>query len=121
MWIELILFGITYLLVKLIFSLNWRRNHFSSFVRRGIPGPKPNFWFGNWIEFRSAANKNDLLDQWLKEYGPVFGYYFGQHRFIVVKDLQIIQEACLKNSGILRNRSPFALNSRYFKDSLIGK
>jgi hypothetical protein len=120
MWTELLVFGIAYMIARLIFSLVRRRHHYASFVRRSIPGPKPNLLFGNWLSYRRTANKNDLIDKWLNEYGSVFGYYLGDHRFIVAKDLQLVQEAFLKNSGILRNRNPFALDSRYFKDSLIG-
>lgn len=121
MWIEISVFLLTYILVKLFFTIRDRRRHFNSFASRGIPGPKPDLIFGNWLSYRSSTNRNDLMEEWFRKYGSIFGYYLGGHRYIVVKDLDLIQEAFLKNSAKLRNRNPFAVDSRYFIDSLIGK
>ena len=121
MWIEIFAFLATYTLVKLFFTIRERRRHLNSFALRGIPGPKPNLLFGNWLPYRRSANRNDLIEEWFQKYGPIFGYYVGGHRFIVVKELDLIQQAFLKHSASLRNRNPYAVDSRYFIDSLIGK
>lgn len=89
--------------------------------RRDIPGPEPDIFLGNFREIKKNRNKNDTLERWSKQYGNLVGYFFGRKRYIMMTDLDMINQVFIKNVKSFYNREDFALDAKYLIDSVIGK
>lgn len=77
--------------VSLTFLWIRRRNKkFSVFSDNGIPGPKPNFWLGNTIDFAQKRENFEL--ECRNKYGNVFGFFLGPKPFLVVSDQNLIKK-----------------------------
>ncbi|CAN8007570.1 unnamed protein product, partial [Ixodes pacificus] len=74
----------------------WRQKTFSYFKDLGIPGPKPNLFWGNLREY----HEKDLFQtvkKWCKQYGDVFGFYNGDAPMLVVRDFEFLEYVFVKN------------------------
>ncbi|XP_022249126.1 cytochrome P450 3A24-like [Limulus polyphemus] len=93
------MFGtVTIALFSILFTI-WilrRRKHFSSFLKLGIPGPKPNLLFGNMWEMYWKGPLPCLQD-WIDQYGNVFIYFFGLRPVLVVMDLDLLKQIQIKD------------------------
>lgn len=89
--------------------------------RRSIPGPKPNIWWGNFWEIKGNPNKNVTIEKWVKQYGEIFGYYYGRKRFILLTNLEMVNSVFIRNVKKFYNREDFPLDAKYIEESLIGK
>lgn len=100
------------------------KTHLINFIihlcRRGIPGPEPTIWLGNYSEYKKNKNKTVALERWSKQFGKVFGYYYGRKRYICLTDLDMISEVFIKNMKLFYNREDFALDAKYLVDSVLG-
>lgn len=76
---------------------------------------------GNFREIKKNRNKNDTLERWSKQYGNLVGYFFGRKRYIMMTDLDMINQVFIKNVKSFYNREDFALDAKYLIDSVIGK
>ena len=83
------------------------------FQRLGIPGPKvDNFFFGNspalWRDDRHL-----VINQWVKEFGPVFGYYEGPSPVLVIADASMAETFLSKQSSQFTGRyvTPFQVDA----------
>ncbi|XP_067125830.1 cytochrome P450 3A4-like isoform X5 [Centruroides vittatus] len=79
-----------------------RKQKMSLFQRYGIPGPKPNFFFGNLIEFNKDRDR--CIGKWLKQYGKIFGFYLGAKPFFVCNDVEFLKLVQIKDNYNFRNR-----------------
>ncbi|KAL3863942.1 hypothetical protein ACJMK2_005663 [Sinanodonta woodiana] len=61
-----------------------------------IPGPKPNFLFGNLLSFWRKSLHRSYQD-WAKEYGKTFGYFEGPSPVLVTSDVDLLHEVLVKN------------------------
>lgn len=68
------------------------------FKKRGIKGPKPEFFFGNFREIRKNKNYSEVIREWTRQYGKTFGYFEGHLPVIVTSDLEIIQQVFIKQT-----------------------
>ncbi|KAH7949642.1 hypothetical protein HPB49_013170 [Dermacentor silvarum] len=59
------------------------------------------------------------LDEWIKEYGNVFGFFIGDTPFMVVKDLDMINEIFIKESNKFSGRGH--MFNIFEKDPLFAK
>ncbi|XP_076323547.1 cytochrome P450 6g1-like [Tachypleus tridentatus] len=73
-----------------------RRKHFNSFVKLGIPGPKPNLLLGNMWELYWKGPLS-CLQRWIDQHGKVFIYFFGMRPVLVVMDLDLLKEIQIKD------------------------
>ncbi|XP_076345727.1 cytochrome P450 3A8-like [Tachypleus tridentatus] len=93
------MFGpVTIVLFIILFTI-WilrRRKHFNSFVKLGIPGPKPNLLFGNMWEIYWKGPLS-CLQSWIDQHGKVFIYFFGMRPVLVVMDLDLLKEIQIKD------------------------
>ncbi|XP_023237849.1 cytochrome P450 3A8-like isoform X2 [Centruroides sculpturatus] len=80
----------------------------SLFKRYGIPGPKPNFFFGNLIEFNKERNR--CTEEWLKRYGKVYGFYLGGKPFLVCNDIEFLKLILIKDTYNFCNRDTLLPN-----------
>ncbi|CAN8019058.1 unnamed protein product [Ixodes persulcatus] len=101
----------------LLWVLNRRHQH-SLFRRYGIPGPKPDFFSGNWMQLKK--NRLEVMESWIKTYGKVFGYYVGEVPYMVVTDLNIIKQCLVKEANIAFDRPDLVVNVEPFTSCLIG-
>ncbi|XP_077518457.1 cytochrome P450 3A41-like [Amblyomma americanum] len=88
------LLGIATVLLLVLFE--WRRKHFAYFKNLGVPGPKPNLIWGNLREYYQE-DRYKVIGKWLKKYGDVFGFYYGDVPFLVVDDLEFLEYVFVRN------------------------
>lgn len=82
--------------------LKRRCEHFKYFEKRGIPGPKPNLWFGNSLEMWRKSQPG-CLQEWGKQYGNVYGYFNGAVPILVVTDKVLLKEIMIKRFSSFMN------------------
>ncbi|CAL8129570.1 unnamed protein product [Orchesella dallaii] len=66
-----------------------RQFRMSILQRHGIPGPKPNLWWGNLFEYLKTPNV-EWDSQLVEKYGPVCGYYMGAKPVILLAEPSLI-------------------------------
>lgn len=110
-------FILLYFAYSLIKWLVWKRKRLNVFRSAGIPGPSPFFWTGNTKEYMS--NQQVALDRWTQKYGPRFGYFFGSMPYLVLSDVDEIQELLVKKGKSVPNRQTAVLSVEPFKSSLL--
>lgn len=95
-----------------------RRKHQQRLFRRyGIPGPEPSLFFGNWKQLKEDRLK--IMDDWIREYGKVFGFYEGEVPKVVISDLDMIKECFVKQAHIFRDRMPLLIEVEPINSSLL--
>ncbi|XP_059172501.1 cytochrome P450 3A43-like [Physella acuta] len=87
------LLGITVLLGYVFYRL--RKETMTIFKKLGIPGPEPNFLFGNLLEFRTTPLYKKH-QEWRVKYGETFGYYEGPTPVLVTSDVVMLEEVFIK-------------------------
>ena len=76
----------------------------SILARNGIPGPKPNLFYGNIFEY---TDKPFIYKhkEWFKKYGKVMGFYMGSKPVVLVADPDLAKNIQIKDfkyfTGIL--------------------
>ncbi|XP_023239125.1 cytochrome P450 3A14-like [Centruroides sculpturatus] len=69
--------------------LRWRTNKLNLFKNYGIPGPKPDFFTGNFKEFQLERTK--CVEKWSKKYGKIFGFFLGAKPYIMCSDTEFLK------------------------------
>ncbi|XP_067125835.1 cytochrome P450 3A21-like isoform X1 [Centruroides vittatus] len=82
--------------------IRWRKQRMTLFQRYGIPGPKPNFFYGNLIEFIKGRDK--CIEKWLQQYGKMFGFYLGAKPYLVCNDVEFLKLCQIKDSYNFYNK-----------------
>lgn len=82
-------------LAALIVFYRQRRVQMQIFRKMGIPGPEPNFLFGNILSFfwQPLFQK---FQSWRNVYGETYGYYEGPTPVLVSSDLDFLHEVFVK-------------------------
>jgi len=75
----------------------------SILARNNIPGPKPSLIYGNLLEAKSNPRVKNH-EKWMKEYGKVFGYYFGVRPQVVVGDIELVKAIQIKDFNQFADR-----------------
>ncbi|RWS22262.1 cytochrome P450 3A24-like protein, partial [Leptotrombidium deliense] len=83
------------LICLIVFYIRWRRRQLTILERNGIYGPKPDFVYGNIIEMHKNGNVA-THGKWLKEYGPIVGYYSGRYPMVIVSDPELLKQIQIK-------------------------
>ncbi len=110
--ITIILFGVlTSLFFYYFFTL---KSHYEYFVRQNIPGPRPKFFFGNYLSMWSTPSFNQQIQKWTGQYGPIYGIFEGTRPIYVVSDVDFLQEVYIKQFSIFHFRHNNIL-TRMFK------
>ncbi|KAJ8317594.1 hypothetical protein KUTeg_005498 [Tegillarca granosa] len=76
------------------------------FNRMGIPGPKPNFLFGNLLTFMRRAFF-EAYREWYREYGDTYGYFEGPSAVMVTTNLDLLHEVFVKQFKKFHARKVF--------------
>ncbi|RWS02941.1 Cytochrome P450 3A24-like protein, partial [Dinothrombium tinctorium] len=79
----------------IVLYVSWRKRLMSTFQRYGINGPKPHLFFGNMRELHKEGNVV-CVNKWMKEYGPIFGYYDGGRRVLIINEPNILKQIQIK-------------------------
>ncbi|CAF1646851.1 unnamed protein product, partial [Didymodactylos carnosus] len=106
------------LLFVVVIAYIWRiRKAYDFFIRLGIPGPTPTFFFGNLSDVIKAKRISAAIQQWTEKYGHIFGYFEGHTPILVISDPDILQDLFVKSFSKFHSRreSPFA--SQHAKDA----
>ena len=77
--VDLLILLLFAVLIKFLLFAIQRRKDLKAFQRLGISGPKPNFFSGNLYQLnRPDALPHEVIDEWISQFGNVFGYYIGE-------------------------------------------
>jgi thromboxane-A synthase len=100
------------LLVVFVAYLWHIRRAYDFFVRLGIPGPPPIFFFGNFLEIIQSRRVSMAIKQWTDKYGRIFGYFEGHTPILVVSDPDILQDVFIKSFSNFHSRRHLPLEDR---------
>lgn len=99
----------------------YRRHTYQLFNRLGIPGPKPNIIKGNGDLMRNPSLLSiEVMDQWQAEYGDIYGYFIGQKPYIVISDLDLVQQVLISDFHKFVNRPGMSIEIRPVIHSMVG-
>ncbi|XP_075552299.1 cytochrome P450 3A6-like [Dermacentor variabilis] len=100
----------------IVFWLLKRRRRLRLFKDLGVPGPEPDFIWGNLKE--TDNRRIAAYVQWRKQYGKLFGVYVGSEPFLVITDPQMAHECFVKQAAIFQDRPTVFVDAEPFKSSL---
>ncbi|VDI83243.1 Hypothetical predicted protein [Mytilus galloprovincialis] len=88
------------------------------FWRFGIPGPRPTLFLGNFMLYmKKGVLKADI--EMVEKHGKFFGQYFGNMSSLLVSDVDIIKQICIKDFSKFPNRlAEGDNNDPYLKDAV---
>lgn len=113
--------GLALLIASLFHSYTYRRRAYQFFRRLGIPGPKPHLIKGNGDKMRNhSLVAIDVMDQWKAEFGDVYGYFVGMKPYVVVGDLDMVQQVLIRDFHKFVNRPAMGIEIRPVINTLVG-
>uniref|UniRef100_V5H6M2 Putative cytochrome p450 6a2 cypvia2-like protein n=1 Tax=Ixodes ricinus TaxID=34613 RepID=V5H6M2_IXORI len=80
----------------LLFWVFRRRRAHGLFRKNGIPGPEPELFWGNWNQLKK--NRIQVMQQWIDQYGKVFGFFMAEKPCMVVTDLNLVRQIFVKEA-----------------------
>lgn len=105
----------------LLHGYAYRQNAFQYFQRLGIPGPKPNLIKGNCDKIRNQSIVPIyVMDEWQAKYGDLYGYFLGLKPYVVVKDLDLVQQILIRDFHKFVNRPAMGIEIRPVINTLVG-
>ncbi|CAF0949332.1 unnamed protein product [Didymodactylos carnosus] len=85
------------------------------FKKRNISGPKPIFFFGNFIEVIKTGRLTLCMKRWTERYGQIYGYFEGHTPILVCSDPDILQDIFIKQFSTFHTRRDLPLEDRHGK------
>jgi cytochrome P450 family 13 len=75
----------------------WRlKSRYDYFVRRNIPGPPFQFFFGHYRTLWNTHSYTDQIKDWSRQFGAVYGLFEGSRPMYIVSDVDFLQEVFIK-------------------------
>lgn len=106
-------FGVwlAFMTVVLVGMWMWQRHSNQQVLTKwGIPGPKADsLLFGHYMTLQKKPI--EVIHEWTKKYGSVFGYYIGEAPVVAIADAEIIRDLFIKSLNVFTERPPFAVKS----------
>lgn len=103
--------------VILIVTYLWYiRKDYRFFEQLNIPGPKPVFFLGNFLDIAKTKRVSISIKQWTEKYGRIFGYYEGHTPILVISDPDLLQEIFIKSFSNFHSRRSLPLEDVHAKD-----
>ncbi|CAF2836633.1 unnamed protein product [Rotaria sp. Silwood2] len=92
-------------LISVLFYYVWTlKSRYEYFVRRNIPGPRPKFFFGHYLNMWSTPSFNRQIQKWTHQYGRIYGIFQGIRPIYVVSDVDFLQEVFIKQFSVFHSR-----------------
>jgi cytochrome P450 len=92
-------------LVCLIATYLWTINSsYNYFKRHNIPGPPHRFFFGHFKTLWATKRYSKQLQEWTRQYGPIYGLYEGTRPLYVVSDVDFLHEVFVKQFSSFHSR-----------------
>ncbi len=105
----------------MIQSYNHRKETFQFFRRLGIPGPRPNLIKGNGDLLRNPSLLTiEVMDAWQNEFGDLYGYFMGLRPYLVVRDLDMVQQVLISEFHKFVNRPHMGIELFPVVNTLVG-
>lgn len=82
-------------LLLLLFYL-YRKSQHAFFKNLGIPGPEPNWFFGNLLCFGAKYPQILWMQECTRKYGKMWGFFEGPTPCLVVSDPAVVREVLVK-------------------------
>lgn len=119
------MFGILlFVLVSLVAYIIWDRyKKYQQGGEMGLTGPPIKFMVGNLHQYMGRmlqdAKAFKLMQQWINQYGKVFGFYIGPQLFVAIADLDMAKEILVKNFGNFTDRQHLSAGGNILKQNLL--
>ena len=96
-------------LLALLVAYVWTiHRSYDYFKERNIPGPTHRFFFGHLKTLWATRSYSKQLQEWTRQYGPIYGLYEGTRPLYVVSDVDFLHEVFIKQfSSFHSRRVPF--------------
>ncbi|MFH4980535.1 hypothetical protein AB6A40_007244 [Gnathostoma spinigerum] len=96
---------ITFSIISAIFvkMIRSRWMFLSTWKRLNIPGPQPNFFFGNMVQMRVGIQKFQIDNA--KKYGSIYGTYYVNKANLNISDPEVLKEVLVKDFDNFINRN----------------
>lgn len=118
---HLLAIGLALMAIWLLRNYIYRRRAFQFFRRLGIPGPNPHLIKGNADKMRNRSLLAvDIMDQWQAEFGDFYGYFIGMKPYVVVGDLDMVQQVLIRDFHKFVNRPSMGIEIRPVINTLVG-
>lgn len=118
---HLLAIGLALMAISLFRNYIYRRRAFQFFRRLGIPGPNPHLIKGNADKMRNRSLLAvDIMDQWQAEFGDFYGYFIGMKPYVVVGDLDMVQQVLIRDFHKFVNRPSMGIEIRPVINTLVG-
>ncbi|XP_071089091.1 cytochrome P450 3A24-like [Haliotis cracherodii] len=92
-----------------------RRQQMRVFKDMGIPGPEPNFLFGNLLSLKTKSF-HEIYQEWTKTYGSTYGYFEGPTPVLVTSNTDILHQVFIKQFSKFHARKVFPVQVDPDKD-----
>lgn len=115
-----VLFSITLVVLYIIHWVRERRYKHTLFTRLGIPFVKPHPLFGSMHTLHSGTLATDIMEDWIKEHGKVFGFYVGEKPNLVIADLDLVKQVLIKDFHNFSNRPKLPIEAQPVVDTIVG-
>ncbi|XP_046373795.1 cytochrome P450 3A24-like [Haliotis rufescens] len=92
-----------------------RRQQMRVFKDMGIPGPEPNFLFGNLLSLKTKSF-HEIYQEWTKTYGSTYGYFEGPTPVLVTSSTDILHQVFIKQFSKFHARKVFPVQVDPDKD-----
>ncbi|XP_050032761.1 cytochrome P450 3A24-like isoform X3 [Dermacentor andersoni] len=84
--------------IAFLFLLRWRQKTFDFFRGTGISGPPPSIFSGHFYQLWQE-NTVEVIDEWFKKYGEIYGIFNGDAPFVMVKDIELLRRVFVSDFG----------------------
>jgi cytochrome P450 len=86
------------------------KSRYDYFVRRNIPGPLFEYFFGHYRTLWHTPHYSDQIQEWTHQYGPIYGIFEGSRPMQIVSDVDFLQEVFIKQFSSFHSRRGNILN-----------
>ncbi|KAG9509025.1 Cytochrome P450 3A11, partial [Fragariocoptes setiger] len=99
------------------FMTIYYRHKYSFWSKRGIPGPRPYPVVGNLLIVVMHRQPSEM-QQWIKQYGRVFGAYNGGKPVLIVAEAEVIKNVMVKDAHVFPNHEHIDFMGKNFGNML---
>jgi len=65
------------------------------------------YWLGCLAPFLVARRPELVLDRWAGKYGPIYSFWLGNQRFVILSDPNVVKDLLVSHSAIFSSRKDF--------------